>query len=102
MSIREIGTANTEFPDSLPVFSTDTKEQARDLLVLNCKLQYDGTYCLTTFSGEIEDLNAVGERLSEQHEQLGAVSWTKMIKRMNLEAGRDIETAVIKPSPPRR
>lgn len=42
MSLRERGKRNMEFPNAMPFFSTDTKEEAESMVVLFGSLSYDG------------------------------------------------------------
>lgn len=60
MSLRRRGEKNHDYPDALPAFSTDTEEQARDLQVIVCKLNYDGRYVVPGFSAEVDRLGPLG------------------------------------------
>lgn len=62
MSVREIGKRNAQFPHALPVFSADTQEQALCLIVTVAKRQYDGTYVVPNFGGEVEDIFGMTDR----------------------------------------
>ena len=70
MSIREIGARNKKFPNAIPVYSIDKKEDAENLQTILCSLTTDGRNVLTKFAGghlELEDLNDVGDFLDRAH-----------------------------------
>lgn len=50
-------------PGALPLFSTDTEEEARDLIVHFGRLQYDGSYVATDFGGGVEDIEALTDKM---------------------------------------
>lgn len=58
---------------SLPVYSTDTEEQARQLIVATCPLSWSGEYVAPELVREqtIENLFAFGDRLAAMAESLG-------------------------------
>jgi len=45
--IRDTQVGEPRHKDALPIFSCDTYETARDLQILHCRRQYNGTYRLT-------------------------------------------------------
>jgi hypothetical protein len=58
-------------PDGfLPVFSVDTDEEARRLIVATCKLGNDGEYYATELLREqtLENLMKFSDRLAEVHD----------------------------------
>lgn len=70
MSIREIGARNKKFPNALPVYSIDKREDAENLQTILCSLTNDGRNVLTKFAGgdlELEDLDDVGDFLDRAH-----------------------------------
>lgn len=50
-------------PNALPVFSVDTVKQAKAIMTLYCRLQYDGRMTWTDFGGDIDDLEGVAIRM---------------------------------------
>lgn len=56
---------------SLPVFSTDTREQAEALQVRHCRLARDGSglYFLTDIPRGVEDLGKVSDLFRETHSE---------------------------------
>lgn len=50
-------------PHALPVFSVDTEEEAKAIMVRFCRLQYDGRYTWTDFGGTLEELEGVARRM---------------------------------------
>lgn len=70
MSIRAIGARNKKFPNALPVYSIDKKEDAEMLQTLLCSRTTDGRYVMNKFAGgnlELEDLDEVGDFLDRAH-----------------------------------
>lgn len=65
MSAREAGSQNAAFPEALPCYSVDTEEEARDLIVTVCRLQYSGDYVVTDWKGGVDEIFALGDRLEE-------------------------------------
>lgn len=65
--MRERGSSNLEHPRALPCCSVDEQQHGVDLIVLNCRLQWDGRYVLNEFSGEVDDVFIVGEMLERQY-----------------------------------
>ncbi len=65
--IRERGSG--EVTGGLPVYSTDTREEAESLRVDHCHLARDGSgiYRLNRFSGDVEALVAVAEMFHAAH-----------------------------------
>lgn len=63
MSFRAKGERNWEFPNALPFHSVDTEEEARGIQVLHCRKQYDGTYVLTHWNENVEDIFTLAETL---------------------------------------
>jgi hypothetical protein len=55
---------------ALPVYSTDTAEEAEQIRVRHCHLARDGSglYRLNEFAGDIEDLFKVGALFRATHE----------------------------------
>lgn len=69
-------------PDGfLPVFSVDTEEEARTLIVATCPRQEDGTYYARELAAEqtLENLQAFSDRLAR--------TWTIMQERRNQRTG---------------
>jgi hypothetical protein len=56
----------------LPVYSVDTEEEARRLLVAACSTNYDGEFVARELAEEqtLEHLIAFGERLAKIHERI--------------------------------
>lgn len=54
----------------LPVYSVDTEEEARDLIVLACETNGHGEYIAKelVMSQTLENLKAFGKRLKKTHE----------------------------------
>ena len=52
----------------LPVFSTATQEQAEQIQTSFGKLQYDGSYRVSEFSGQIDEIGKLTEQI-ELHQQ---------------------------------
>lgn len=55
----------------LPVFSTDTEDEALQIIRYHCRMQYDGSYRLN--EGELPDLEAlydVGEKFRATYYQI--------------------------------
>jgi hypothetical protein len=65
--IRRLG---GELNGALPVYSTDTAEEAEQIRVRHCHLARDGSglYQLNEFSGDVADLLAVGVMFRVTHE----------------------------------
>jgi hypothetical protein len=66
----------------LPVYSTDTEEEARRLVVMCCSLGAGGRYYANEVMGldgdaRIEGFNAFGRRLAEAHARLRAAGAPK-------------------------
>jgi hypothetical protein len=72
MTIREIGKKlPRDRKTALPVFSTDTVEEATALMVLHCKLAYfEKRFVLIDFSGNYEDLDGVSKMLEKSYEEM--------------------------------
>lgn len=51
----------------LPVFTTDTKEEAEALIALACPMNYNGDYVAPELAEDqsIDNLNAFGDRLAD-------------------------------------
>jgi hypothetical protein len=64
--VRERGSGSCPY-GGLPVFSTDTREEAQSLIVRHCKLARDnsGVYHLNEFAGTVEDLSRVTKLFRE-------------------------------------
>ncbi len=58
----------------LPVFSTDTEEQAMSIQARHCRRARDGSgrYTLNAFSGDVDDLTRVAEMFRETWGQMQA------------------------------
>jgi len=59
----------------LPVYSTDTKEEAKQIVVLACPTNYDGDYVApevagTTGDERISQFVAFGKRLEQIHKMI--------------------------------
>lgn len=59
-------------PGMLPVFSTDTKEEAQSLLVLACETNLDGDFIARELVHEqsLENLQAFSDRLKLTYERI--------------------------------
>ena len=55
---------------ALPAFSCDTEEEAKSLVILRCKLGYQGRYIWPNFGGELDDLAKVSEILASDYVKL--------------------------------
>jgi hypothetical protein len=67
--IRDTQLKEPRDPAALPFFSTDTREQARDLVVLRCRLLYNGNYRLT-HPIAYEDLSGLTEMFEQGLQRL--------------------------------
>ena len=67
-----VGYGVTVPASSLPVYSVDTEEEARNLITLACQTNYAGQYIARELVAEqtLENLVAFGERLARTHEIL--------------------------------
>lgn len=63
MSFSLKGEGNKEFPEALPFHSVDTIEEAQGIRVTHCRHQYDGTYVINEWRGEVEDIFTLAEKL---------------------------------------
>lgn len=63
MSLRRRGEPNRERPKALICYSTDTRDEARLLIVTVAKKQYDGRYVVVPFGGEVEDVSKLADKL---------------------------------------
>ena len=61
------GPKGTRPAGSLPVFTTDTKEEAETLIAIGCPLNYNNEPIAPELAREqtIENLNAFGDRLAD-------------------------------------
>ena len=62
-----MGFGRGPIPDgALPVFSTDTEEEAQDLIVLTCPMGYDGNYYARELAAEqtLKNLQEFSDRLA--------------------------------------
>lgn len=48
---------------SLPFHSVDTLEEARHIQLTHCKCHYDGRYILNEWSGDVEDIMNLADKL---------------------------------------
>lgn len=53
--------------NALPVYSTDTREEADAVVVRHCRLGYDGIYIWPEFGGTLAHLASVGEQMAITH-----------------------------------
>jgi hypothetical protein len=69
----------------LPVYSTDTEEEAKSLLTLACERNLNGEFIARELAAEqtIDNLFAFGHRLAEAH---------KLMKRRKVRRGRTDDT----------
>lgn len=69
VSIRERGSKDKR--RGLPVFSTDTREQAKALIVRHCRLARDGSglYRLNDPPKDVDDLGRITELFRETYEE---------------------------------
>jgi hypothetical protein len=56
-------------PRALPVFTVNSEEEARELQIALCRLQYDGRHTLTDFGGHFEDLEKATDTLRRAYER---------------------------------
>jgi len=69
MTFREKGTRDPKFPRAIPFWSVDTVEEAKTIILLFCKLQYDNNrYVYPQFGGEVDDIFNLPEKLGLSHE----------------------------------
>jgi len=59
-----------KYPSAIPIFSTDTEDEADMLIGLFGRLQYDGEYVWTDFSGEINDLPDITRKCRVAYQRL--------------------------------
>jgi hypothetical protein len=61
-------------PGSLPVFSTDTFDEAKALLVRFCKLSPHGEgYIAPGFDGNLNELEAFGDKLRAEYKRMKGI-----------------------------
>lgn len=63
MSFSLKGEGNKEFPEALPFHSVEFIEEAQRIQVTYCRHQYDGTYVINEWRGEISDVFTLAEKL---------------------------------------
>jgi hypothetical protein len=52
---------------ALPVYSTDTRQEADDIIIRKCPLGYEGRYLWPNFSGNVDDLDLVSREMATIH-----------------------------------
>ena len=63
ISFAEQGKKDPEFPHALPFHSVNTVEEAEGIRMLHCRRQYDDTYVLTHWSGNVDDIFTLADTL---------------------------------------
>ena len=56
--------------EALPIYSTDTEEQARNLQAMFCRLMYNGQYVLKDFKGTLSDMDRMSEVFAAEEDKI--------------------------------